>query len=143
MRPVGSNPTAPSRTAMGRSHSGLVRRFAKPLGGQPPRGFESLPPRQVAPAAVAVGAVLFVFKAVVTQVAPLSPQRHACDVPVTYGTGYRPALMQSPSPWSHTGTGMRCDSQLIVSLTRQRDCRTPTCAPRAIRSGNVILLRAE
>ncbi len=49
MRPVGSNPTAPSSSVMGRSHSGLVRRFAKPLGGQPPRGFESLPPRQDRP----------------------------------------------------------------------------------------------
>lgn len=51
MRPVGSNPTAPSSVATGRSHSGLVRRFAKPLGGQPPRGFESLPPRQNRPQA--------------------------------------------------------------------------------------------
>ena len=45
---MGSNPTLSARTPNigGGRIVGLVRRFAKPLGEQSPRGFESLPPRQ-------------------------------------------------------------------------------------------------
>jgi hypothetical protein len=50
-RPRGfeSHPPPPSRTIRGGRIVGLVRRFAKPLGEQSPRGFESLPPRHVLP----------------------------------------------------------------------------------------------